>query len=96
MTTNLQSADDEVEEEGDDGEQVHQVHGRTEELELPGGAGETDLEKKRNVNMCCLIKGLDFGRTLCSYIIGLSIHKSSAIFPNVKSLLFKELTLPCC
>ena len=41
----LQPSDDEVEEEGDDGEQVDEVHGAHEELELAGGTREPDLKQ---------------------------------------------------
>ena len=47
-TIHLQPSDDEVEEEGDDGEQVDEVHGAHHELELARAARQPDLKYGRH------------------------------------------------
>ena len=47
----LQPSNDEVEEEGHDGEQVDEVHGAHEELQLAGGTREPDLKQPQQCHM---------------------------------------------
>ena len=61
----LQPSDDEVEEEGYDGEQVDEVHGAHEELQLARGTREPDL-KQPSSHVIKKVElevktGLDFG-----------------------------------
>ena len=49
----LQPSDDEVEEEGHDGEQVDEVHGAHEELQLAGGTREPDLKQPQQPHVAC-------------------------------------------
>ena len=49
----LQPSNDEVEEEGHDGEQVDEVHGAHEELQLAGGTREPDLKQPQQPHMTC-------------------------------------------
>ena len=64
----LQPSDDEVEEEGYDGEQVDEVHGAHEELQLARGTREPDLKQPSSHGHHVIMKvelevktGLDFG-----------------------------------
>ena len=48
-TIHLQPSNDEIEEEGDDGEQVDEVHGAHHELELARAARQPDLKYGRHM-----------------------------------------------
>ena len=52
----LQPSNDEVEEEGHDGEQVDEVHGAHEELQLAGGTREPDLKQPQQCHMSSLLE----------------------------------------
>ena len=68
-STHLQPSNDEVEEEGHDGEQVDEVHGAHEELQLAGGTREPDLKQPQQCHMSSLLERRQSGikMTMISY-----------------------------